>query len=1106
MTQEKSNINISVFWGGPFEYPQEEAFLNRLRRDLVARGVGALVLANFFVMGNNGQRQIDFCVLTDARLTHVALKSLRQDAPVTGRRNGPWIQDLGDNRESELDPNPFHQAHQGTFAISDMARRLMERGDVPMSKPFYRHVDTVVCIDPDIPAGSTFDTYTHVDLVGYEDLLDRLGQPGPRPQWATEHWDAVIRNLGVYPEENDTPVAQRRRESSGVLAEYRHGFVERTTADTSGFVPLALTGASGLVAFGDFVDRLEAGTSLGVVGESGHGKSRAAAQASLELTAHGRLVISLDAGEYTKGRLAALLGRATAPFSTQGASVLAGHAGVVGDQIAIVVDGFNQCPPQIRDDLLEELAAFRLRYPSTLLVTSSTELPEGLVEDTLRTALPDAEERAAILVAHGATATGRVSEAFTTPFELAVAAACGADLAPEATETDLYDAYVHQLAPTQTIRNGLRSLALALVDDLRTSMRLSDAATILGGAAGLGMVPEQVDAVLQSRLLVITQGQVRFTHELFGRFLASEALVLRTASGSDLVEALTVPSRADLRRFVVALERDPERRAGTLASVADTELYVSAVRGEMGLAAAEHAQAVIKGVLADATFAVGTDEMTLEVSDPDHPVFPKWSGPRSWSPNELAMLGAAGHLLPEGHFVAEVCELCDRTDDRFRAEAVTLEQAGSKVPVTTVVSALVSSGPGELLAATVVIKTAEFNRWSGPRDQTVVSRILAGARARSWSRLYLAATLCGSVEVEADPELLPSLVRGAWSAGGYHLQLQAMMAVHLCGHSLDDGGRDTMGEILQGLETSNVWLQSSIVEALAAVGGLDVELPSVEQLRENIRTEVLAMDDGPEAWRAASGVYSNQYEPEDILGPYYEAVHTLTDAEQRTLFIRAAQHVEGVHRSWVLEHVVDATPTGDAALDARLQEVFVEAATGAPAMVGMLDDNFDTHLHGVRGLARLAAPLPPCSGNDAEALAWHLVDQLIMSLESDEVEAAPTWDRILEECPWPAIDVLFEWRYSGRLPRFEGDENTQILARLFRRDPDQFRRLFEWGLTHLADAGEPIRPPFGDTRENFMIRALGGVGDASTAEVLRPFMSDPQLAKDAVAAIRDLNG
>lgn len=1109
MTRQRNTDNIRVFLGAAIEHAWEEAFLNRLRRDLSEMRVGALIVANFNVRGTSGQRQIDFLVLTSARLTHVELKSLRQDAPIIGRRNGPWLQDLGGCHVKEISPNPFHQAHQGTYAISDMTARLMERGEVPVSHPLYKDVDTLVCIAPDVPPGSNLESYQHVDVVGYADLLKRLLQPGPRPAWNSDHWDSVIREVGVYPEGHDSPGERRRQESRGIVTEYRQRFAARW--DGSGFVPLVFTNGSAEFAQDDLIGLLEAGHSVGLLGDSGHGKSMAAAHASNALTTRGRLVIYVDPGEYTKGHLATLLARATAPYSTEPTGQLAGHAGRIGDQIVVVLDGFNQCPPRIRGDLLEELAAFRLRFPSTVLVTSSIELPDGLVESTLNTTLPDAAAKRAITALHG-VAIERVSEAFSTPFELAIAAECNADLSPDATQADLYDAYIRQLAPSVTLRSGLRAVALALVDELRTSMRLSDATAVMSGAAGLGMAPEHVDAVLACRLLIVTQGHVRFSHELLGRFLAAEAVILMAPSSSALVEAIALPHRAELHRYVVALEHDVERRGAVLVSLANEGLYVAAVRGEMGPTAAADAQSSIKGTLADAAFLVSADELTLETAGSEDDFFPKWIGVTPWSPNERAMLAAAGRLLPEGYFVNEVSILCDRTDDRCRLEVAALRDARSTSSISTVVSSFVHQWSGVALGITIVLESAQHNRWGVERDPTVVRRIFAGTKSWSWSRLYLAATMCGPDEVREDRLLLPNLLRAAWGAGGYHLRLQALIAVHMCGRQLDEHARDTVGEILQSLETEDPWLQSSIVEALDAVDRLDAAVPTVEELVDAIRTEVLAMDDGPDARSVASHVCSSQWEPEGIVGPYYEAVQALNDEERLELFIRAASCAESFQRRWALERVVEAAPTGDSELDDRLQGVFSDAATGTPELAGMVNDNFDTHFLGVCGLARLGASLPPCQTSDPGALAWHLVDQLTFDMEIGASPSPVIWDRIIEECPWATIDVLFQLRFEGRMPRFsdDGDKgDTRMLGRLFNWDPAALRRLFEWGLAHLGDTGdtgEHLRPAFGESREGFMIRALGSVGGAGTAEIIKPFLLEPTVADEAVKAIRELNG
>jgi hypothetical protein len=51
--------DVSVFWNGEPEHASEREFLRRLRADLEARNVDALILANFYT---GSARQVDFFI------------------------------------------------------------------------------------------------------------------------------------------------------------------------------------------------------------------------------------------------------------------------------------------------------------------------------------------------------------------------------------------------------------------------------------------------------------------------------------------------------------------------------------------------------------------------------------------------------------------------------------------------------------------------------------------------------------------------------------------------------------------------------------------------------------------------------------------------------------------------------------------------------------------------------------------------------------------------------------------------------------------------------------------------------------------------------------
>jgi Nuclease-related domain len=334
---------VEVFLGDPIRDRGELYVLNRLRGDLQRRGVPARVFANFVAAGRQ-QRQIDLLVATPTRLVHAELKAVAPELPLVGDANGPWQQLLPDGQRRPLDPNPYRQAHQGTYAISDVMRKLARRNQIPEAAAFYKHIDTVVCLSPTIPAGSRFGPYKHVEVVGYDGLLARLVEAGPRPPWAGPHWEVFTRALGVYPQAEESAAERTRRADAAVVADYRRYF---RGAQVTGLHELVAVPAD---VDGRQAPRLDlAGMATDqrivvVLGLSGIGKTHTARHAAIELNDRGHAVVWLRCAEYEPGRFGHLLARAVAPFSTEPALGLMRKAVDAGSAVVVVLDGVNECP------------------------------------------------------------------------------------------------------------------------------------------------------------------------------------------------------------------------------------------------------------------------------------------------------------------------------------------------------------------------------------------------------------------------------------------------------------------------------------------------------------------------------------------------------------------------------------------------------------------------------------------------------------------------------------------------------------------------------------------------------------------------------------------
>ena len=651
------------------EDDDERHVLNRLRADLSRRGIPARIYANFVATGKQ-HRQVDLLVVTAARCVQAELKNLSPDLPLIGSANGPWRQVLPGGQGRQLDRNYFRQAREATYAVSDVMRALAMRGDVPADGPFYRHLDTVVCLHPGIPAGSNLDRFEHVSVIGYDQLVDRLAAPGPRPTWDDPHWDAFARYLGLYRDSRESPGERARRESLAVVEDYRRRFTAGLGLHLHEFVPVQarLDGTTSGSPLSAIVAAAAAGGTVTVTGPSGGGKSHAARHAALDLAARGQLPVWIRCSEYARGRFSVLLARSAAPYTVDQPLELMRRARDAGAVPVLILDGLNECPGALARELLEQLAAARLRVPGGAIITSVDEvqLPDASNVCHVGLQLPGPAERQALLASYGAAACP-AADAFQTPLELVLAAECAAELGPGPTAVDLFDAYVRRRAASP-VRGALRLLAAEMAVKVRGSLTVPETALLLERAVMAPGAPD-VDKVLACPLLTVRQGRVSFSHEQFRRFLAAEHLVIGTAGPAALARSLEDPRHADLRELAVAIERDDDRRSELLLALADEKLLVAAVAGQFGAGVSARLRGVVAGLLAEAKAATAAAELDQPTAlEAACGVGGHWRMPAPRSAREVALLEAAGRCLHRGLFVTEVAALLDATDARCAAE------------------------------------------------------------------------------------------------------------------------------------------------------------------------------------------------------------------------------------------------------------------------------------------------------------------------------------------------------------------------------------------------------------------------------------------------------
>ena len=497
-----NNHDIAVFLGHEIEDGNENHVLQRLCRDLTARHIAARVFANFHTT-RRMQRQIDFLVLTDGRLTLVELKCLDKAGRLVGGVNGRWKQMFDDGVIRELDVNPYAQAVSATYSVSDEMRYLADRGEVPAAaRKFFKQIDTVVCIYPRIPHGSQLARADHVTVVGYEQLLARLVQAGGpiAPQWAVADWDTFARHLGVFRDDDGGEDQQQVRDRQ-VLEDYRRSFIRSHTADLYELVTPSATVDDDRVDVLDLAAHTRHTHLVALLGRSGSGKTHTARHAVLQLAREGHLVIWARCGDSSAPRLSMMLSRAAAPHSTESPLALIDTAGAHGRDAVLVLDGFNECSPVKRKTLLDDLASLRRRHRLAVIISSTDAVP--LVGDSPTTVIelmdPDSQQRTALLATYGAPGRPEsYAAAFTTPFELSIAATCARDLAADATRAELFRAFIRTQCPSVRAATVLREVAKLLDQRLHASLPIDEVLDHLERDPGRRFDATAIDTAMQS--------------------------------------------------------------------------------------------------------------------------------------------------------------------------------------------------------------------------------------------------------------------------------------------------------------------------------------------------------------------------------------------------------------------------------------------------------------------------------------------------------------------------------------------------------------------------------------------------------------------------------
>jgi hypothetical protein len=1105
---------VQVFVGDDQQVRSERDFLALLTSDLQFRGLGAVILANFFT--RSGSRQIDFLIATDGHVCHVELKNYGH--ALVGSVNGSWSSRQPDGTMDVIDrQNPYHQAFACKMAVSDDMSALARRdGRVPHPvgrQKFFTQFDSVVCVYPRLADGSEVPSDYKVRTLGYREFFTFLSSPGKNPGWSREHWEAFIRDHALVNVWEPVSEVVHHTAAAVLVSDYQRRFDAFHRRSLHELVPVPLRRDEQAIAPDALADVVRSAVHMNLLGPSGCGKSHLLRHLLLGMGAS-VLPIIIEAGMY-EGRLSSLLDRSVARFTISGVRELLRSAAICDEPVLLAVDGLNECPARLRETLAGDLSAFCLRTGAWTITTAQTrtELPAVLTGIEVRAdTLSDADRRA-VLASYGAEAIASFCDPFTTPYELSIAAECASELHGRVTRGKLFSSFIRrQLSSTQrpaTVRDAMRQLALSMDEKLATWLPLDEVWRISEDhVARLSAPIGVVDEVLNCALIKTSQGQLSFAHELLGRFLLLEALRRDCPDPVSLAGQLRLPRHASLAQLAAETETAPARLFTLMTGLADPGTYAAALRGEAGHLAQRTAEDAAARLLASVTSGLTTTTFTIRGQ-----FDATFTGGHELSEADCALLRTVGALAIDIRFIKEIAALLDATDEACRRSADLQERTEGKKPsasarVAAILHPFESNPPRPRTAASIILGAAQ-RAWpigrvarqrAGYHD---LSGLLNGATPQSHGRMILLCYRLRAADGLEAAALVPRVLGLCWASGAYHIKLDSLamvssFATTVRGHQLHLEIADALAE----LHTSNWGLSTMLTEALAAYGLIDS--PYDEELVLTQVGQALGEPAAQESRELAYAVVTNQFE-DVIAAPYVSVIEGLT-AEQRTmLYILASlgsPHY-GFWNDWLLEHLVESR-------DPRALPAYERWATCLRTDTPSPHEAARCYALAVRGWAQLM-PDPPSLADaaidDAHA-AWGHYGAIIFWLHRPGTTAAeissrcsPHWQSLRGGLLHAAADPLYWLNTASQLTWETGTVPATLVLRAF---ADEVRPILEWGIQHPVEMATAFKHTWND-RTQTLIRMLAEVGNAGSGELLRSYADDAELGASAIAAIRYLD-
>lgn len=1118
-----------VYIGAPLT-GLEAQFLRTLAQRFA--GCDHIILANFLL----ADQQLDFVLVLAAGASLIELKNY--SLAIFGDRNGVWEHLDASGAKARSDGNPYQQALKQKFALSDAMRRFQSSTvGVPraIGPGFFADFAAYVCVMPAIaPSSRVTRGDFKVRVLGSSDVFSNIEAGGPPSDWSFHDWERfAAEHLHLQPATVESATDARVRHFETALDSYRVRLRALLGAD----LPPLLTGGPDALRGAALLERLSQPCNYLLCGPTGTAKTFHLHHLALALEAGNvELPVFLEAKKYRGDDFWQALRHSSAPFSNEDPKTLLEAAEHFGLRPVVLLDALNECSDNHRADLLKGAQAFVLRYGARVVATSqeALTLSADLVAQVIHAEPPGLSDRRAIYAHHAGVGPQESLDyycaAFANTFDLTIAGRCHGTGAAPASRADLYDRYVRKSVPQHT------SIVSAVMR--RLASRMGEAYALALGRDAFTRTAEAVIEESQAPLVILddlpkvrfarlSDNYFAFEHESLFDYFRAEDLRRRVASTEELVSELRRPRNRDLIEFVLPRLDRADEVEQVLGIVADAPLLSRVIAGDCGVLAQQVLNRACLRLFDEAMADLARVTLRCETTEREQDgkrviVDVPIEGHRLWSAFDSLLCEVIASKVNEPAFATRFLELLDATEWTLRSaarSAATEAGVGHRATWSDVVRLYAGTLWGGRLPCGDMLRSLQAN-FSFSFCPDLRRNLIARVVRQPPSDFALAALLIDR-QAARSPELVEeniSLVQRSWDSTIPIQRLHGLEFARIMRSAVDKAGPSAataMRALLEGFETKNIFLSSTLLEVLADYGALELDMDPASvraEMRVLIQPGARDIDDTrlaaellgvePVALRASRARSCIDRIFEGVFqGIYWEAYEELSPTERFDLLTLALSEEDphGMWLEWMLRELIQLD-------DPHALTTFRRFAMDIQAGSSFPQDATAAYVLGIEGCARWGeAPVERPPAADAVHRAWHIIGDILFWLYKDRTghrdAIAALWHRIDGTILLAAGDVLFQLSKSKW--RTQSANNDIDLCALF---PAEARRIATASLDHEGILPSVFGFPsyFDERLVAFLIETLGIFGDSGSLPTLKVYAEVEKFGRAAVQAIESI--